>query len=186
MAEARASRPERQALELRITALRERSVAASAASKPVVSLAAGADYARPNVRIFPRSAEWKPSFDVGVNIAWTMWDGGRSSSDVAEVSATRRSLEERLAEFDRQLEFDVTGRRLDVEAARASVGAASDGVTAAAEAHRVVVERFKAGLVSNTEVMDAQLALVQAQLEHTRATTAVRLSQARLDRTLGR
>jgi outer membrane protein TolC len=186
VAEARTTRPERQALELRISALRERGTAASAATKPVVSLAAGADYARPNTRIFPRKAEWNPSFDIGVNIAWTMWDGGRSSSDVAEVSATRRSLEERLAEFDRQLEFDVTGRRLDVESARASVGAAAEGVTAAAEAHRVVAERFKAGLVSNTDVLDAQLALVQAQLEHTRATTAVRLALARLDRTLGR
>jgi outer membrane protein len=186
LADARAGRPERQALELRIVGMRDRGVAASAGSKPFVALAAGADYARPNPRIFPRTDEWNASFDIGVNISWTAWDGGRVSSDVAEAAANRRALEERLAEFDRQLEFDITQRRLDIEAARAAVGAASDGVAAATEAHRVVVNRFKAGLVSNTEVMDAQVALIQAQLERTRAATAVRLALARLDRSLGR
>jgi outer membrane protein TolC len=184
--EARLGRPERQALELRIAALRDRGTAASAGRKPMVSVAAGVDYARPNPRNFPRAPEWNPGFDVGVNVAWALWDGGRVSSDVAEVAANRRAAEERLAEFDRQLEFDVTQRRLDIEAARAAVGAASDGVAAAAEAHRVVVNRFKAGLVSNTEVMEAQVALIQAQLERTRAATAVRLAMARLDRALGR
>ncbi len=186
LVDARANRPERQALELRATALRERGVAAAAATRPVVSLAAGADYARPNPRIFPRKAEWNASFDIGVNVAWTVWDWGRTASDASEVAATRRGLDARLAEFDRQLEFDVTGRRLDLESATAAVGAATDAVTAATEAHRVVRERFKAGLVSNLDVLDAQFALVQAQLERTRATTAVRLAQARLDRVLGR
>jgi outer membrane protein TolC len=183
---AREGRSERQALELRVKAIADRGVAASAATRPTVALVGGADYARPNVRIFPRAAEWNPSFDIGINVAWSAWDGGRARADIAEADAGRRAAEERLAEFDRVLEFDVTQRRLDLLAAQAAVGAARDGETAAAEAHRVVMERFKAGLVSNTDVLDAQVALVQAQLDVTRATTSVRLARARLARTLGR
>jgi len=50
----------------------------------------------------------------------------------------------------------------------------------------VVAERFKAGLVTTTEVLDAQQALLLAQFDRTRALANARLANARLDRTLGR
>ena len=77
-------------------------------------------------------------------------------------------------------------RQLDLESARSAIAAATDEVGSAAEAHRVVAERFKAGLASNTEVLDAQQALLIAQLDRTRALAALKMAQARLDRTLGR
>lgn len=186
IAEARAKRTERQSLQLRIDALGDRGTAAAAGQKPTVAVVGGADYARPNPRIFPRAAEWNPSFDVGVNVAWSVWDGGRVRADMAEVAANRRAAEQRLAEFDRALDFDIRQRRLDLEAARAAIEAATDGVTSATEAHRVVIERFKAGLATNTEVMDAQVDLMQAHFDHTRATTLAHLALARLERALGR
>ena len=64
--------------------------------------------------------------------------------------------------------------------------AATDGVASATEARRVVAERFRAGLVTNTEVLDAQVAMLQSQLDRTRALAALRLAEARLERTLGR
>jgi outer membrane protein TolC len=183
---ARQNRPERQALELRVQATEQRRMAAASAQKPTMALVGGADYARPNQRIFPRAAEWNPSFDVGVTVAWNAWDGGRAKADVAEADANRRAAAERLAELDRMIEFEVTQRVLDLTSAQASVGAAQDGERAASEAHRVVTDRFKAGLISNSDVLDAQVALLVAQLDVTRAQTAVRLALARLDRTLGR
>jgi outer membrane protein TolC len=119
-------------------------------------------------------------------VSWPLWDGGRVKAETAEAAATRRAAEERLAEFDAMLAFEIKERLLDLEAARAAVGAATDEVTSAAEARRVVTDRFKAGLVSGTEVLDAQVALVQAELDRTRALASVRLAQARLDRAVGR
>lgn len=185
-ATARASRPEREALELRIQALASRYAAAVAARRPTVALVGGADYARPNPRIFPRSPEWNTSFDVGINVAWSAWDSGRARADMAEADASRRAAEQRLAEFDRLLNFELTQRRLDLESARAAVVASADGVTAATEAHRVVTDRFKAGLASNTDVMEAQVALTSAAFDRTRAETSARLARARLERALGR
>ena len=186
LAEARSNRPERQALEARIGGLGQRKEAVAAGLRPVIALAAGVDYAKPNARIFPRVDEWNESWDVGVNVAWPLWDGGRVKADVAEVSANQRALEQRLAEFDTVLDFEVRQRRLDLESARAAVTAASDGVTAAVEARRVVAERFKAGLVSNTDVLVAQQALLLARFDRTRTLAAARMALARLDRAVGR
>jgi outer membrane protein TolC len=54
------------------------------------------------------------------------------------------------------------------------------------EAERVVGERFKAGVLTSTEVLDALVARLQAELDRARAIAAVRLAEARLERALGR
>ena len=186
LTDARASRSERQALQARVAAIGERRTAVAAGLTPTIAVAAGFDYARPNPRIFPRAAEWNDSWDVGVNVAWPFWDGGRVKADIAVVAADQRAVKQRLAEFDSVLDFEVQQRRLDIEAARASILAATDEVTAAAEARRVVSERFKAGLVTNTEVLDAQQALLIAQFDRTRALVTACFAQVRFDRALGR
>ena len=186
LAEARDGRTERQALQARVDAIGERRNAAAAGLKPFLSVGAGFDYARPNPRIFPRTSEWHTSWDVGVNLVWPIWDSGRVKADVAEAAANQRAVVQRLAEFDTVLDFEVQQRRLDVASARESIRASADEVAAAAEARRVVAERFKAGLVTNTEVLDAQQALLIAQFDRTRALATARLAEARLDRALGR
>lgn len=186
LADARANRPERQALSSRIASLGDRRDAVAAGLKPILSLGAGLDYARPNARIFPRAAAWNDSWDVSVNFAWPLWDGGRVKAEAAEVAAGRRALEQRLADFDTLLEFEVRQRQLELESVRAAIAASADEVAAAAEARRVVTERFKAGLVSNTDVLAAQQALLAARFDRTRVLAAARVAQARLDRALGR
>ena len=64
--------------------------------------------------------------------------------------------EARLSDFDRQVAFEVRQRQLELQSSRAAISATGDGVRAAAEARRVVGERFTAGVVTNTEVLDAQ------------------------------
>jgi len=186
LAEARESRTERQALLARVDAIGERRNAAAAGLRPILAVGAGFDYAKPNPRMFPRTNQWQTSWDVGVNLTWPLWDGGRVKADVAEASANQRAVVQRLAEFDTVLDFEVQQRRLDVASARESIRASADEVAAAAEARRVVAERFKAGLVTNTEVLDAQQALLIAQFDRTRALATARLAEARLDRALGR
>ena len=51
---------------------------------------------------------------------------------------------------------------------------------------RVVGERYEAGVIAQIEVLDAEYALLQAQLDLTRAQAAVRLAEAQLTRALGR
>jgi len=75
---------------------------------------------------------------------------------------------------------------LEIDSGRAAVVASNDTVRAAAEARRVVSERYAAGVITQTEVIDADLALLQAELDRTRGMAAVRLAEAQLARALGR
>ena len=180
------ARPERRALAERVEAARARAEAARAGLRPQVGVNGGYDYASPNTRFFPRSDQWQDSWDVSVNASWTLWDGGRTRAERADAAALARVAEARLSDFDRQVTFEVRQRQLELESSLAAIGTAAEGVRAAAEARRVVAERFTAGVVTNTEVLDAQTALLQAELERTRALASARLAEARLARAVGR
>ena len=183
---ARAARQERRALEQRVTAADAQRDAAAAGRLPTIQFLGGVDYARPNPKIFPRADVAQDSWDVGVGATWSLWDGGRTVAEVAQARAVSQAASERLAEFDSQLGVEVRQRALEVESAVASVAAATSGVTAAADARRVVDERYRAGVIAGIEVLDAEYALLQAQLDLTRAQATVRLAEAQLTRALGR
>jgi outer membrane protein TolC len=179
-------RSERRALAERIESAHDREMAASAGRLPTISLVGGVDYARPNARIFPLTAQWRTSWDVGVTVGWTFWDSGRTAADVAEAGFAVTAARERLAELDSVVTAEVRRRLLDLDSSQAAVRASSDGVRSATEARRVVTERFDVGVATSTEVLDAHVALLQAELDRTRSLANVRLAQARLDRALGR
>ncbi len=183
---ARVSRPERRALDDRVTAASARAEAAAAAGLPQVGVTAGYDYARPNPRIFPRVGDWRDSWDVSVNVSWTLWDGGRRRADEAATAAGAAAAGARVAEFDRQIAFEVQQRWLELDSSHAAISTAADGLRSATEAYRVLGERFRAGVATSTEVLDGELALLQAELDRTRALASAKLAQARLDRAVGR
>jgi outer membrane protein TolC len=183
--QARGARAERVALQRRIDAAVQQQGAAKAGHLPSIGVVAGIDYGRPNPKIFPRADRWDESWDVGVNVSWPLWDGGRTDADIAQTASAADAARRRLAEFDSVLAVEVRQRTLEIASGAAAVAAADDAVRAATEAERVVGERFRAGVTSPIDVLDAQFGLLQAQLERTRALANLRLAEARLSRALG-
>jgi outer membrane protein len=178
-------RPELDALDARAVAADERVAAVQAGRRPTVSFTAGADYANPNPRIFPRADIWRSSWDIGVVAAWTLWDGGRVAAESAEARAAARAIRARRADLNAFITTEVRQRRLDLDSARAVLDAADVAVRSATEARRIVSERFSVGVATSTDVLDAQVALLQAELDRTRALANIHLAEARLDRALG-
>ena len=179
-------RADRQALAHRAEAAGARIAAARAERKPSIAVVGGMDYARPNPRIFPRHDAWEDSWDVGVNLTWMLWNGGRTAAQIAEARQLSDAAGARIAEFDTLIALEVRQRQLDLDSARAQVLTAGDAVASATEARRVVQERVAAGVATTTELLDAQVDQLQAELDRTRALATVKLAEARLARALGR
>jgi outer membrane protein len=179
-------RAELDAIQQRIAAADERVAAIEAARRPAIAFNGAVDYANPNPRIFPRQDVWRSSWELGINASWTVWDGGRTDADAAEAAAAARALRAREAELTSVIATDVRQRQLDLDSARASLEAANAAVASAAETRRVLGERFDVGVATSTDVLDAQMVLLQAELDRTRALANIRLAEARLARALGR
>ncbi len=156
-----------------------------AASHPQVAALAAVEPARPNNRFVPRQNAWHTSWDLGVTVSWSLWDGGRAKADRAAAEAQARAFDHRLAEFDGRVSVDVQQRLQEVESGNAAIAAAGEAVAASAEAHRVLRERYAAGVATSTDVLEAQVALLEAELERTRLLASLRVSEARLRRAVG-
>ena len=173
-------------MEARAESAGLRAAAIASAARPQIAVGGGYDYARPNPRLFPRSRDWQTSWDASINLTWSLWDGGRRAAEQGEARAGAAALRTRVEDFDRQAAFEVRARVLELEASREGVIVADEGLRAATETERVVNERYRQGVALNTDVLDAQLARLQAELDRTRAIAGVRLAEARLERAVGR
>ncbi len=186
VAEARSSRKERTALLRRVEVAEEQRTVAGAGGRPVVAVTGGVDYARPNPRIFPRAERWDDSWDAGLSLTWSLWDGGRVRAELTQADRLASAARRRLEEFDERLALEVRQRQLEISSHDAAVAAADDAIRAAREARRVVNERYLAGVATELEVLDADFTLLQVELDRTRALANLRLAEAQLARALGR
>ncbi|HUG53928.1 MAG TPA: TolC family protein [Vicinamibacteria bacterium] len=184
--EALARRPERTALRERIAASDARLEAERAARRPQVTVAGGFDYANPNRRILPPTTEWDDSWDLTLNMTWSLFDGGRSAAAARRAAARTDALRQQAEDVDRRIRLEVTQRRLELEAARRGLEVAARNVDAARENSRVASERHRAGVIPSSERLDAEVLLLRAGLDHTEALAQLRTARAALDRARGR
>ena len=171
----------------RIDAADERVAAASAGSLPVLTAIGGYDMARPNPRIFPIQEKWKPSWDIGVNVRWSLFDGGRVRAETAEAAANRRATEARLRDFDAGVEVEVRQRTADLDVCRARRSRRPRRAFAPPRKRAAcIAERFSAGVATNTDVLTRRPRCCRpSSISRARARTR-ELAGARLDRALGR
>jgi outer membrane protein TolC len=185
IARALEGRPERTSLIERQQAMQETAEAMLAALRPQIGALLGVEPARPNQRFFPLTERWRTGWDAGINMSWLVFDSGRAKADRAANLAQADALGHRVRDFDAQVSVDVRRRLLDLEASQAALTASETAVAAATEARRVVVERFQAGVATSTDVLDADLRQIEAELERLQLHASQRLAEAALLRSIG-
>lgn len=186
IAEALGQRPELAALATRAEGAEARLGAIAATRKPTVAVVSGVDVAHPNPRIFPRQARWEDSWDVTVNVNWLLWDSGRTAAERAAARHDVTALRERRNDAETQIRADVHKQLIALTSSRAALAPAQLAVASAQETQRVVSDRFEAGVATTLDVLDAQLEVLQAELDRARVLADIRLNEARLARVLGR
>ena len=178
-------RPERIALDARRDALRFAASLARAGTRPYLVGVAAVEPARPNPRFVPPTDRWRTAWNLGVTFTWPLFDSGRSRAEATALDQQAAAVEARRQDVDGIMGLEVRQRVRDVVTAQAAIAAATEGVAAAAEARRVVEERFRAGAATSTDVLDAQVAALEADVEYTRLQASLRLTEARLLRAMG-
>mgnify|MGYP001064186673 FL=1 len=186
VAAALARRPERAAAAARAAAAEAAVTGARAGRLPQVALTANYEQADPNRRLAPPREGWEESWDVGVSVSLSVFDGGRIGAQTAAARARAEAARQRLAELDRRLRLEVTVRRQDLLTARAAAAVAGRALVAAGEARRVAGDRYREGLIPSAELLDAENVLLRAGLELTAAQAGVRVATAALDRAVAR
>lgn len=185
IARATGQRADHVGLTAQSEGLRQSAKATIANLNPYAIGLAAIEPARPNARFVPPIDAWHTSWTVDLKFVWPFYDGGRAKAQAAALTAQASGVDAQRNDLDSAIALEIRQRLLDLRFGRAQIEASSEGVAAAAEARRVVGERFAAGVALSSEVLDAQVALLEAQLERSRLYAALRLTEAQLIHAVG-
>jgi outer membrane protein TolC len=178
-------RSERAAAVSRLQAARAAVEVRRAGTRPAVVAAAGYDLARPNTMIVPPQDQLDDSWNVSINLSYRLFDGGKTRAAVRQAEAEAAAAAHRLEELDRAIRQQVTASLYQLQTARSAVPVAAAGRESAKESLRVARDRYREGLIPSSELLDAEVALLRAGLDHTTALARLRLAMAGLDRAVG-
>jgi outer membrane protein len=182
---ARDHRPELKSMQLRHDMNSAGVTAAKGGWYPQIFLVADYDYAKPNQRIIPPRDQWDGTWDVGVTLQWNIWDWLATHYQTVQAQAALRQTEAGMTQLNDAVTLDVAQQYFNAQTAKEKVDVAYDGMQQAQESCRMTSEKFKNGITSNTDMLDAEIALLQAKLTHTQSVVDCTLALARLKRAIG-
>jgi outer membrane protein len=179
------ARPDLKAMEARVQAGEEGVTAARGGWWPNVFLAGTYTYARPNSRIFPTRDQFDGTWTAGVQLSWDVWTWGTAGYQTTQAQAQLEQAKDALGLMRDGASLEVQSNALLVSKSKERIATADQTVKQAEENLRVTNDKYKAGLVLNSEVLDAEVALLQARLVYTQAVVDFELAQAGLEKAAG-
>lgn len=130
--------------------------------------------------------EWQKNWDVGVAASWNLFDGGSALGRIKEARSNARRVLLARDQVEDYVRLEVTAGILAVRAGERAIASQEKAVEQAAEALKMAQARYETGQATNLDVLDAQLALSQAQTNRIQAVHDYLVSLAQLERAAGK
>jgi outer membrane protein len=167
-----------QALAL-VSAAEHGVKAASSTDAPAISFSAS---------LGSRGTSFLPGNDtasLGVSVAWTPFDSGLTAGRTREARAGATAAQAQLESTRLGVTSDVSQAYVNLRTAEQRVVTADSEVANAQEGARLAEGRYRSGVGTFLDVIDAQAALLTAQTNRINAQTSVDQARAALSHALG-
>mgnify|MGYP006294653015 CR=1 FL=1 len=179
--EALRRRPDLGAADARLRAAQSMIRSAKAGARPEIGVQ-GSYEANAETFIGADGTNWS----VMVAAKLPLFDGFETRSRVRAARAGVDAAREQRAQLSQAVELQVRRAYHDLEAAHKRLDQARRAVELARESLRIVEDRYKEGLTTMVELLDAETSLTRARTRRVAARRDVLTSQATLDLALGR
>jgi len=178
-------RPEVGAARQRLAAAQAAVAVARAGWYPNVLLTGGCQYALPNPRQFPPAAEFTGTWDLGIAASLDVgrWPAvaDRSRQALAQADQAREAL----GQLEDSIALEVLQARLAVSKNEERIRVALQLVAQAEENRKILQEKYNNGLALASELLDAELARLEGDLQLAQARIDLQIARAALARALG-
>ncbi|MFH0887039.1 MAG: TolC family protein [bacterium] len=118
--------------------------------------------------------------------SWKIFDGMANLAKVNEAEAAKAGINANINMLKNYIGMDVKGAYLDFGTKIKLIETAVAGVESAKENLRVAELRYKSGVGTNIEALDAQTALTKAETDYTQAKYDLELARAKRDKAEGK
>ena len=161
----------------------ERSIEiADAGNKPTVAITGGNDWAD---NTFPGIDANKRSWKVAAGVTYNFYDGGATKAKVNQAKQDLLVARETEQKTRESVQLQVKQAYLNIRSAAQKVEETQTVVDQARENYRIQNIRYQAGVGINLDVLDAQLSLNQAQVNHIQALYDYNVGIAKLEQVMG-
>jgi len=123
---------------------------------------------------------------LGVRLDWSVFDWGKTRSQVRRQRYTVKALEERLADIENSVRLEVQAALANVQVAEENIQTAQKALEQATENLRITRLQYQQQVTTVTEVLDARTYLTQAEANYYAARYGWHMALAELERSLGR
>jgi outer membrane protein len=185
IAQAMENRPELKAVDSQVKAGEAGVTAAKSGWFPQIYLSGNYYYSRPNQRLFPTQDSFKDTWDVSLGITLDIWNWGTTLHQTDQAQAHLAEAKDALGQIQDGITLDLTQAYLNLQQARERIDVADQGAKQAEENNRVTSKRFNVGLASTSDMIDAEVAQLQAKTNYTNALVDYELAQARIVKAIG-
>lgn len=158
---------------------------ARAAYFPQLFLVGNYYYSNPNQRVMPIQAKFKDTWDVSLGMSLNLWNWRATAYQVAQANAQLAKVRAVESQLKDMVTLEVQQNYFDLLLNKEKTAVSEQNVKQAEENYRITNERFKAGLTTNSELLDAEVALLQAKVGRTQAFIDYELSRARFHKSTG-
>jgi outer membrane protein len=179
------NRSELKSMNLRVEAGKETVEMSKSGWYPQVNFAANYNYNRPNSRIFPTKDEFRGTWDIGLTVTYDIWNWNTTSLQVQQAEANLEQSNLGIQQMKDGISLEVTQAFLTLSRAKEKIAVSEIAVKQAEENLRVTNERFRAGSLINSDLLDAETALLVSKINYTSAITDYRLSLVKLEKAAG-
>lgn len=128
----------------------------------------------------PSSDDFLSDWSVGIGLSVPLFTGGRLSGDTRVARANVQDAELRLSQTRKLARLDSRSTSTQLGAAVAAWEASAGTVEQAQRAYEIAELRYREGLSTQTELLDARVALQQAQVTRARASRDLQVAKMRL------
>lgn len=178
-------RPEMKASADQIEAAQAGLRAAHSGYYPQLYLVGNYTYANPNTRVQPVVTKFRDTWDVSLALSFDLWNNRSTTFQVRQALARLEQAKAGRAQLRDGIVLEVRKSQYDLQQALLKIELAGEAVRQAEENYRITHERFQAGLTANSELLDAEVFLLQAKVSRTDALIEFELARARLAKSLG-
>lgn len=173
------------ALQTRVEASEASVTAARGGFFPQLFLSANYYYSKPNSRYMPLRNQWNDTWDVGLQLQFDVWNWGATSAQVEQARAVLQASKENLEALKESATLEANRARLMLSRSHEKIGVAQVGVSQAEENVRIVSDKYRTGLATSSDLLDANVGLLQAKTGLTGALVEHEIAKVRLAKALG-
>ncbi|MBC8499475.1 MAG: TolC family protein [Candidatus Atribacteria bacterium] len=117
---------------------------------------------------------------------YSLMDGGVNKAKIKQAELNLAQVDQSEQQVQQLIEFEVRSAYLNMKEAEKLIKVAEEGIKNSQESFRIAQVKYNEGIATNTEVIDAQSTLIEAETNHLNALDDYNINRATLIKAMGK